>query len=38
MMFTKVIVVVDADVDVHDPAEVAWRALGNIDPSATSSS
>jgi len=30
--FTKVIVVVDADVDVHDPAEVAWRALGNIDP------
>ncbi len=30
--FTKVIVVVDADVDVQDPAEVAWRALGNIDP------
>ena len=31
--FTKVIVVVDADVDVQDPAEVAWRAFGNIDPS-----
>ncbi|MFI5165769.1 MAG: menaquinone biosynthesis decarboxylase [Thermoanaerobaculales bacterium] len=30
--FTKVIVVVDGDVNVHDPAEVAWRALGNIDP------
>ncbi len=30
--FTKVIIVVDADVDVQDPAEVAWRALGNIDP------
>jgi 4-hydroxy-3-polyprenylbenzoate decarboxylase len=30
--FTKVIVVVDADVNVHDPAEVAWRALANIDP------
>ncbi len=24
--------VVDADVNVHDPAEVAWRALANIDP------
>ncbi|MBI4917411.1 MAG: menaquinone biosynthesis decarboxylase [Acidobacteria bacterium] len=30
--FTKVIVVVDADVNVHDPAEVAWKALANIDP------
>ncbi len=30
--FTKVVVVVDADVNVQDPAEVAWRALGNIDP------
>jgi 4-hydroxy-3-polyprenylbenzoate decarboxylase len=30
--FTKVIVVVDANVNVHDPAEVAWRALANIDP------
>jgi 4-hydroxy-3-polyprenylbenzoate decarboxylase len=32
MMFTKVIVVVDADVNVHDPAEVVWRALTAIDP------
>jgi 4-hydroxy-3-polyprenylbenzoate decarboxylase len=30
--FTKVIVVVDKDVDVQDPAEIAWRALANIDP------
>jgi len=30
--FTKVIVVVDKEVDVHDPAGVAWRALANIDP------
>jgi len=30
--FTKVIVVVDADVNVHDGAEVAWKALANIDP------
>ena len=32
MMFSKVIVVVDADVNVHDPAEVVWRALTAIDP------
>jgi len=32
MMFTKVIIVVDADVNVHDPAEVVWRALTAIDP------
>ncbi len=31
-MFTKVIVVVDADVDVQDVSYVAWRALNNIDP------
>ncbi|HLY65816.1 MAG TPA: UbiD family decarboxylase domain-containing protein, partial [Chloroflexota bacterium] len=31
MSFTKLIVVVDADCDVHDYAEVAWRALGNTD-------
>jgi 4-hydroxy-3-polyprenylbenzoate decarboxylase len=30
--FTKVMVVVDGDVNVQDPAEVAWRALANIDP------
>ncbi|MGO8670819.1 MAG: menaquinone biosynthesis decarboxylase [Capsulimonadaceae bacterium] len=32
MMFTKCIVVVDEDVDVQDPANVAWRAFANIDP------
>ncbi len=31
-MFTKVIVVVDGDVNVHDPREVAWKALNHIDP------
>lgn len=31
-MFSKVIVVVDEDVDVQNVSEVAWRALNNIDP------
>jgi len=31
MSLTKLIVVVDADCDVHDHSEVAWRALGNVD-------
>ncbi|MBU1626964.1 menaquinone biosynthesis decarboxylase, partial [bacterium] len=31
-MFTKVIVVVDEDVDVHDLSEVTWKVLNNIDP------
>jgi 4-hydroxy-3-polyprenylbenzoate decarboxylase len=31
-MFTKCLVVVDDDVDVHDPREVAWKALNHIDP------
>jgi len=26
-MFSKCIVVVDEDVDVHDPSEVTWKAL-----------
>lgn len=30
--FTKVILVVDADVDVHNLSEVAWKALANVDP------
>jgi len=29
---TKVIVVVDDDVNVHDTEEVAWKALNHIDP------
>jgi len=32
MTFSKVICVVDDDVDVQDPAEVAWRVLANLDP------
>jgi 4-hydroxy-3-polyprenylbenzoate decarboxylase len=31
LSLAKLIVVVDADCDVHDYAEVAWRALGNVD-------
>jgi len=31
-MFTKVIVVVDDDVDVHNYSEVAWKSLCAIDP------
>lgn len=31
-MFTKVIVIVDDDVDVQNPREVAWKALNHIDP------
>jgi 4-hydroxy-3-polyprenylbenzoate decarboxylase len=31
-MFTKCLVVVDADVNVHNLREVAWKALNHIDP------
>lgn len=31
-MFSKVVVVFDADVNVHDHAEVAWKGLNHIDP------
>jgi 4-hydroxy-3-polyprenylbenzoate decarboxylase len=31
MSLSKLIVVVDSDCDVHDYAEVAWRAFGNVD-------
>ena len=31
-MFSKVIVVVDEDVDVQNVSETAWKALNNIDP------
>ncbi len=31
-MFTKCIIVVDEDVDVHDLADVTLKALNNIDP------
>ncbi|NQT19725.1 MAG: menaquinone biosynthesis decarboxylase [Planctomycetes bacterium] len=32
MMFTKIIVVVDSGVNVHDVEEVMWRVGNNIDP------
>jgi 4-hydroxy-3-polyprenylbenzoate decarboxylase len=32
MMFSKMILVVDEDVDVHDYSEVTWRAFNNVDP------
>jgi 4-hydroxy-3-polyprenylbenzoate decarboxylase len=32
MMFSKVIVVFDEDVDVQNAQEVIWRALANLDP------
>ena len=31
LSLSKLVVVVDADCDVHDHSEVAWRALGNVD-------
>ena len=31
-MFTKVIVVVDKEVNIHDDEEMAWVVLNNIDP------
>lgn len=31
-MFSKIIVVVDEDVNVQDLKEVAWKAMNNIDP------
>ncbi|MGO0122238.1 menaquinone biosynthesis decarboxylase [Desulfothermobacter acidiphilus] len=30
--FTKVVVVVDMDVDLRDPREVWWRVFSNVDP------
>lgn len=32
MMFTKIIVVVDADVNVQNTSEVLWRLGNNVDP------
>lgn len=31
MSLTKLIVIVDADCDVHNYTDVAWRAFGNVD-------
>ncbi|MFT5232242.1 MAG: 4-hydroxy-3-polyprenylbenzoate decarboxylase [Candidatus Krumholzibacteriia bacterium] len=32
IMFTKTVVVVDEDVDVHDMTDVLWRVTGSMDP------
>jgi 4-hydroxy-3-polyprenylbenzoate decarboxylase len=32
LMFSKVIIVFDDDVDVHNMSEVIWRMTNNIDP------
>lgn len=32
MMFTKIIVIVDENVDVQNVSEVAWRVFNNVDP------
>lgn len=32
MMFSKIVIVVDHDVNVHDPAEVTWIVGNQIDP------
>ena len=32
MMFVKVVIIVDNDVDVQNLSEVAWKALSSIDP------
>ncbi len=32
LMFEKMVLVFDADVNLHDPSEVAWRAFANVDP------
>ncbi|HEY5257063.1 MAG TPA: hypothetical protein VIJ12_01645, partial [Candidatus Baltobacteraceae bacterium] len=32
MMLTRVLVIVDADVDVQDPRTVAWFVLNNLTP------
>ncbi|MDR1616891.1 MAG: menaquinone biosynthesis decarboxylase [Syntrophomonadaceae bacterium] len=32
MMFSKFIFVVDAEVNVHDTAEVMWKVYNNVDP------
>ncbi len=33
LMFTKFVIVVDADVDVHNISEVSWKIFNNTDPS-----
>ena len=32
LMFEKIVLVFDHDVNIHDSREVAWRAFNNVDP------
>jgi 4-hydroxy-3-polyprenylbenzoate decarboxylase len=32
MMYTKFVIVVDEDVNVHDPYEVVWKVMNHTDP------
>ncbi|MBI4115444.1 MAG: menaquinone biosynthesis decarboxylase [Candidatus Omnitrophica bacterium] len=32
LMFEKIVLVFDHDVNIHDSQEVAWRAFNNVDP------
>ena len=33
IMFTKFVIIVDSDVDVHNLSEVSWKIFNNVDPS-----
>lgn len=33
LMFTKFVIIVDSEVDVHNLSEVSWRVFNNTDPS-----
>lgn len=33
MMFTKFVIVVDSDINVHNLSEVSWKIFNNVDPS-----
>ncbi len=33
MMFTKFVIIVDSDVDVHNLSEISWKIFNNTDPS-----
>jgi 4-hydroxy-3-polyprenylbenzoate decarboxylase len=32
LMFTKFVIIVDSDVDVHNISEVSWKIFNNVDP------
>lgn len=33
IMFTKFVIIVDADVNVHNLSEISWKVFNNVDPS-----